>query len=76
MIICSDTLSFTTQRKSNLSYYKKDAHALRCVGVLFLLIFSHTQKKGTADLTVPFLYVGANSVRPFNVAFSMTIYPF
>ena len=54
MIICSDTLSFTTQRKSNLSYYKKDAHALRCVGVLFLLIFSHTQKKGTADLTVPF----------------------
>ena len=53
MIICSDTLSFTILRKSNLSYYKKDAHALRCVGALFLLILSHT-KKGTADLTVPF----------------------
>lgn len=74
MIICSDTLSFTTQRKSNLSYYKKDAHALRCVGVLFLAIF--IQKKGTADLTVPFIYAGANSVRLFNIAFSMTTYPF
>ena len=74
MIICSDTLSFTILRKSNLSYYKKDAHALRCVGVLFFGYF-HT-KKGTADLTVPFLYVGANSVRLFNVEFSMTTYPF
>ena len=69
MIICSDTLSFTILRKSNLSCYKKDAHALRCVGVLFFAYFSHTQKKGTADLTVPFLYAVANSVRPFNVAF-------
>ena len=67
MIICSDTLSFTTQRKSNLSYYKKDAHALRCVGVLFFGYF-HT-KKGTADLTVPFIYAAANSVRLFNIAF-------
>lgn len=52
MIICSDTLSFTILRKSNLNYYKKDAHALRCVGALFFGYF-HT-KKGTADLTVPF----------------------
>ena len=71
MIICSDTLSFTILRKSNLSYYKKDAHALRCVGALFF-----TTKKGTATLTVPFIYAVANSVRPFNVAFSMTTYPF
>ena|GEM_PF-507077 len=60
MIICSDTLSFTILRKSNLSYYKKDAHALRCVGALF-----STTKKGTATLTVPFIYAVANSVRPF-----------
>ncbi len=72
MIICSDTLSFTILRKSNLSYYKKDAHALRCVGALFF----HHKKKGTATLTVPFIYAVANSVRPFNVAFSMTTYPF
>lgn len=42
----------------------------------FWLIFSHTQKKGTATLTVPFIYALANSVHPFNVAFSMTTYPF
>jgi len=53
MIICS-------LRKSNLSYFKKDAHALRCVGALF-----SPQKKGTATLTVPFIYAVANSVRPF-----------
>ena len=35
-----------------------------------------TTKKGTATLTVPFIYAVANSVRPFNVAFSMTTYPF
>lgn len=38
------------------------------------LFFYH--KKGTATLTVPFIYAVANSVRPFNVAFSMTTYPF
>lgn len=40
------------------------------------LFFFTTKKKGTATLTVPFIYAVANSVRPFNVAFSMTTYPF
>ena len=40
------------------------------------LFFFSPQKKGTATLTVPFIYAVANSVRPFNVAFSMTTYPF
>ena len=74
MIICSDTLSFTILRKSNLSYYKKDAHALRCVGALFFGYF-HTKKR-YCRFDSTFLYAGANSVRLFNVAFSMTTYPF
>lgn len=41
----------------------------------FFWLFSH-KKKGTATLTVPFIYAVANSVHLFNIAFSMTTYPF